>query len=202
MKKYIIVILVFLTMLGILFITLLENKKLKEDLLLSKNNEKALIADNNQLSSKGVVYLLTIEQLRYFNDSIVNKLDSIKKELKIKDANIEQLQYILSEASKKDTIRFSDTIFIDNTISIDTVIKDKWYSLNLELKYPNIVITEPHFISEKYIVSSYKKETINPPKKCRFLRLFQKKHKIIEVDIIDNNPYITNKKQKFVKIIK
>lgn len=202
MKKYIIVILVFLTMLGILYITFLENKNLKEELLLSKNNEKALIADNNTLSSKNIAYQLTIEQLKYFNDSIINKLDSVRKELKIKDNNIKQLQYILSKASKKDTIIFSDTIFIDNNLNIDTTLEDKWYTLNLELKYPNTIITEPIFISEKYVISSYRKETINPPKKCKFLRMFQKKHKVIEVEVIDNNPYIINKKQKFIEIIK
>lgn len=202
MKRYIIVILVFLTMLGILFITFSENRKLKEDLLLSKNNEKALIVDNNTLSSKNIAYQLTIEQLNYFNDSIISKLDSVRKDLKVKDNNIKQLQYILSEASKKDTIIFSDTIFIDNNLNIDTTLEDKWYTLNLELKYPNIIITEPTFISEKYIVSSYRKETINPPKKCKFLRMFQKKHKVIEVEVIDNNPYIINKKQKFIEIIK
>lgn len=202
MKKYIIVILVFLTMLGILYITFLENKNLKEELLLSKNNEKALIADNNTLSSKNIAYQLTIEQLNYFNDSIINKLDSIRKELKIKDNNIKQLQYILSKAGKKDTIIFSDTIFIDNNLNIDTTLEDKWYTLNLELKYPNTIITEPIFISEKYVISSYRKETINPPKKCKFLRMFQKKHKVIEVEVIDNNPYITNKRQKFIEIIK
>ena len=202
MKRYIIVILVFLILLGILFITFSENRKLKEDLLLSKNNEKALIIDNNNLSSKNIAYQLTIEQLNYFNDSIINKLDSIRKDLKIKDNNIKQLQYILSEASKKDTIIFSDTIFIDNNLNTDTTLEDKWYTLNLELKYPNIIIVEPTFISEKYVISSYRKETINPPKKCKFLRMFQKKHKVIEVEVIDNNPYIINKKQKFIEIIK
>ena len=202
MKKYIVVILVFLSLLGILYITFLENKKLKEDLLLSKNNEKALISDNSTLISKNIAYKLTVEQLNYFNDSIINKLDSVRKELKIKDDNIEQLQYLLSKASRKDTIQFTDTIFINNTINIDTALKDKWYNLNLGLRYPNTIIVEPTFISEKYIVSSYKKETINPPKKCKFLRLFQKKHKLLEVEIIESNPYIINKKQKFIKIIK
>ena len=192
MKRYIIVILVFLILLGILFITFSENRKLK----------KALIIDNNNLSSKNIAYQLTIEQLNYFNDSIINKLDSIRKDLKIKDNNIKQLQYILSEASKKDTIIFSDTIFIDNNLNTDTTLGDKWYTLNLELKYPNIIIAEPTFISEKCIVSSYRKETINPPKKCKFLRMFQKKHKVIEVEVIDNNPYIINEKQKFIEIIK
>ena len=202
MKKLILVILAFLMLLGMLYITFLENKKLKEDLLLSKNNEKALLLDNSMLSSKSISYQLRVEQLRYFNDSIINKLDSVKRELKIKDKNIKQLQYILSEASKKDTINFTDTIFINEAVNIDTVIEDKWYKLNLGLKYPNTIIVTPTFISEKYIIANYKKATINPPKRSKFLRMFQKKYKFLEVEIVDNNPYIINKKQKFIEIIK
>lgn len=202
MKKYIAVIIVFLSLLGILYITFLENKKLKEDLLLSKNNEKALILDNNSLSSRNIAYQLTVDQLQYFNDSIINKLDSVRRELKIKDDNIKQMQYILSETSKKDTIIFTDTIFINDAVNIDTIIGDAWYTLNLGLYYPNKITVNPTFTSEKYIITSYKKETINPPKKCKFLRMFQKKHKVIEVEVVENSPYINNKKQKFIEIIK
>jgi hypothetical protein len=202
MKKYIAVIIVFLSLLGILYITFLENIKLKEDLLLSKNNEKALILDNNSLSSRNIAYQLTVDQLQYFNDSIIDKLDSVRRELKIKDDNIKQMQYILSETSKKDTIIFTDTIFINDAVNIDTIIGDTWYTLNLGLYYPNKIIVNPTFTSEKYIITSYKKETINPPKKCKFLRMFQKKHKVIEVEVIENSPYINNKKQKFIEIIK
>ena len=85
---------------------------------------------------------------------------------------------------------------------MDTTIKDEWYQLNLGLRYPNTIITNPSFISEKYIVLNYKKETINPPKKCAIARWFQKKHKVVEVNIIEKNPYIENKQQKFIEIIK
>ena len=47
----------------------------------------------------------------------------------------------------------------------------------------------------------YKKETINPPKKCWLLRLFQKKHTILEVNVIEKNPYSENKQQRFIEII-
>lgn len=202
MRKYIINIVVLLIFLGVLFILLLQNKNLKDELLISKYNEKALIADNDILQDNSIAYQITIEQLKYFNDSITNKLDSIRHSLDIKDRNIKHLQYILSIASKKDTVNIKDTIFINSTIDIDTTIKDDWYKLNLGLRYPSSIIVEPTFISEKCIFANYKKETINPPKKCKFLRMFQKKHKVIEVEVIDNNPYIINKKQKFIEIIK
>ena len=31
--------------------------------------------------------------------------------------------------------------------------------------------------------------------------MFQKKHKIIEVEVIENNPYIDSNKQRFIEII-
>ena len=52
------------------------------------------------------------------------------------------------------------------------------------------------------VLVNYKKETIDPPKKCAIARWFQKKHKIVEVNIVEKSPYIENKQQKFIEIIK
>ena len=57
-------------------------------------------------------------------------------------------------------------------------------------------------MSERYVIVDYKKETINPPKKCAIVRWFQKKHKIIEVEVVEKNPYIENKQQRFIEIVK
>ena len=73
--------------------------------------------------------------------------------------------------------------------------------MKLGLKYPSTITTGPKFVSEKYIMVDYKKETINPPKKCWLLRLFQKKHKVVEVNIVEKNPYIENKQQRFIEIV-
>jgi hypothetical protein len=43
--------------------------------------------------------------------------------------------------------------------------------------------------------------TIDPPKKCWLARLFQKKHNVVEIDVVQENPYCTNKEEKFIKII-
>ena len=121
--------------------------------------------------------------------------------MKIKDRDLKQVQYLLSEAKKKDTVNFRDTIFRDKNLQLDTLLGDKWYQLKLGLKYPNIIITEPKFTSEKYIICNYKVETIETPKKCFILRWFQRKHKVVEVNIVEKNPYIINKQQKFIEII-
>lgn len=202
-RKYLKVIVLILLIIFI-FLSYIQYKKievLNNELSLSKSNEKAFIAENNNLKEDNRAFKFTIDQLNYFNDSLINDLNTVRKELKIKDRDLKQMQYVLSKAQKKDTIVFKDTIFLDKHINIDTLIGDEWYQLQLGLEYPNKIIANPSFKSEKYIIVGNKKETIDPPKKFFILRWFQKRHKIVEVNIIEKNPYIENKKQKFIEII-
>lgn len=178
-----------------------KNQNLKEELSISISNEKAFIAENSSLKNENRVFKFTVEQLNYYNGSILQKMNDVRKELKIKDDNLKQMQYLLSEATKKDTIVFRDTLFREPTLDIDTLVGDKWYQMRLGLKYPSTITTDPKFVSEKYIMMDYKKETINPPKKCWLLRLFQKKHKVVEVNVVEKNPYIENKQQRFIEIV-
>ena len=203
-KKYIrIGIVILVSLLAISTYTLYtNNRKLKEEISISMSNQKAFIAENSSLKEENRVFKFTIEQLNHYNDSILQKMNEVRKELKIKDKDLKQMQYLLSEAQKKDTIVFRDTLFREPTLKIDTLLGDRWYQMKLGLRYPSTIITEPKFVSEKYVIVDYKKETINPPKKCWLLRLFQKKHKVVEVNVIEKNPYIENKQQRFTEFIK
>ncbi len=203
-KKYIrIGIVILVSLLAISTYTLYtNNQKLKEEISISMSNQKAFIAENSSLKEENRVFKFTIEQLNHYNDSILQKMNEVRKELKIKDRDLKQMQYLLSEAQKKDTIVFRDTLFREPTLKIDTLLGDRWYQMKLELRYPSTIITEPKFVSEKYVIVDYKKETINPPKKCAIARWFQKKHKVIEVNVVEKNPYIENKKSKFIEVIK
>lgn len=174
---------------------------LNEDYKNSVTINKALVLENSNIKNKSIEYKLSVEQLEYFNDSITEKLKDVKKELNIKDKELTRLQYLLSEAHKVDTVTFTDTLFKEPSLNIDTIVGDKWYNIKLGLRYPSTIITEPKFISEKYIIASSKKQTINPPKKCWLLRLFQRKHKVVEVEIVEKNPYIENKQSRFIEII-
>jgi hypothetical protein len=59
-------------------------------------------------------------------------LNQARRELKIKDADLKELQYLKTLATKTDTVFISDTIFVEKT-NLDTTIGDKWYQLNLQL---------------------------------------------------------------------
>lgn len=183
------------------YILYTKNQRLQEELSVSVSNEKAFIAENSLLKNENRVFKFTVEQLNYYNDSILEKMNEVRKELGIKDKDLKQLQYLLSESQRRDSIVFRDTLFREPILNIDTIIGDKWYQMKLGLRYPSTIITDPKFVSEKYIMVDYKKETINPPKKCWLLRLFQKKHTILEVNVIEKNPYSENKQQRFIEII-
>lgn len=202
-KKYIrIGIVILVSLLSISVYTLYtNNQKLKEETSTLISNQKAFIAENSSLKEENRVFKFTIEQLNYYNDSILEKMSEVRKELGIKDKDLKQMQYLLSVSTKKDTVLFTDTVFRDKSLALDTIIGDKWYNIRLGLKYPNLIYTKPTFTSEKYIIVNKKKETINPPKKFFLFRWFQKKHWVMEVHIKEKNPYIKEVNNKFVEII-
>lgn len=201
--KYILGIAIILGLLGSIYILVKQKQKLQEDYEVSVGNVKAYSAMLDSAKNDSRVFKFKIDQLEYLNDSIINKMESVRKELKIKDKQISQMQYIEAKASKKDTITITqrDTLFTDNKLDIDTIIGDKWYKMELGLKYPNKIITNPTFNSEKYILIYTKKETINPPKKFFVCKWFQKKHTVLEVKVVEKNPYIEQKESKFIEII-
>lgn len=133
---------------GILIVALsissyyLYNKtiNLNNEVSILMSNQKAFIEENSILKNDNRVFKFTIDQLEYYNDSILEEMNDVRKELKIKDKDLKQIQYLLSQAQKTDTIRFRDTLFIDKTLQLDTLIGDEWYNIRLGLQYPNLIL--------------------------------------------------------------
>ena len=164
-------------------------------------NIKAYELENSALRDDTIEFKYTIEQLNYSKDSLNQRINKLRKDLKIKDKDIQKLQYMLSENQKKDSIVFvHDTLFREN-IKVDTTLNDNWSKLHLQLEYPNTVLAEYSFKNESLVTTYLKKETINPPHKCAFIRWFQKKHKVIHVEINEQNPYCEIKEQRFINIV-
>ena len=164
-------------------------------------NIKAYELENSALRDDTIEFKYTIEQLNYSKDSLNQRINKLRKDLKIKNKDIQKLQYMLSENQKKDSIVFiHDTLFREN-IKVDTTLNDNWSKLHLQLEYPNTVLAEYSFKNESLVTTYIKRETVNPPHKCAFIRWFQKKHKVIHVEINEQNPYCEIKEQRFINII-
>ena len=180
-------------------------KKLNREVAEAVTNIKAYELENSALKDDTIEFQYTIEQLNYSKDSLNKKINKLRKELKIKDKDIKNLQYKLSENQKKDSIVFiHDTLFRES-VKIDTVIRDDWSKLNLKLEYPNVVVAEYSFKNESLVTTYLKKETVDPPHKCALIRLFQrlfpKKRNVIHVVVREQNPYCETKEQKFINIV-
>lgn len=206
MKKWIIMVLGYVILLGLLFISFKGKEDIENQWKTSIANNKAYDAMVDKTNDRNIALQLTADQLSYSKDSLLQVLNKIKKDNKIKDKDLKAVQYITTTLSRTDTITLNDTIFKetfkDRYVSLDTIVGDKWYNTKLILAYPSTIILKPAFKSEKNIIVSTKKETINPPKKFWLFRLFQKKHKVLNVTVIENNPYVDNQESRYVEIIK
>ena len=191
-----------LGLLGLVGVMWQQVKYANEKWEMATANMKAYDAQLAAEGKKNIALQLTIDQLGYFKDSVLQELDNTRKQLKIKDKNLKALQAVSSSFSRRDTIQITDTLFKEPTLNIDTLVGDKWYSLRLGLKYPSMIAVEPYFKSEKHIVVSSKKETVNPPKKFFLLRWFQKRHTVLHIDVVEKNPYVSDEKSEYIEIIK
>ena len=177
----------------------------------NKSNEanlKAYIALNDTLKSTNRMFEFKTSQLNYINDSLVNQMNTIRKNIGVKDKNLKGLGYI------KSTVRIHDTVFVnrirdgDKTLSIDTVINKKWYQIEIDYKgsrcseCKDTLIVSPKVSSEKYVVISTSKEYVDAPKRWWLQRIFQKKEEVVDVKVVETNPYIYSNENRFVKVIK
>lgn len=185
-----------------LILTVKSRGKIEKRWKESTENVKSYseLFSNSENKNKG--FKLTIDQLQYFNDSILRELNETRESLKIKDSKLKSLQYLSSTFIKYDTLIIKDTLFKDPQIQVDTVLSDEWYSIRIGLKYPSTVTVNPMFRSVKHIVVSSRRETVNPPKKFFLFRWFQKKHTILNIDVIEKNPYMKEQNSRYIEIIK
>lgn len=207
MKKYIYItaIIALLTLLITLNRQCSELQKFKDLYDRELTNVRAYENENAGLNGEIRQYKRTMEDMRMSADSINQKLLNEIDKLKIKDKNVQYLQYTTEVIHKTDTIKIKgDTIFQEKLVTnpIDTVIGDQWYNLDLKLRYPSTIVATPTFNSEKYVVIHTKKEYVKPPSKWFFIRWFQKKRQVVQVDVIEKNPYIENKQSRFIEITK
>ena len=204
MKKWIYIIFSILLSLFILYFinTIKNNKKLRGEIDIYNQNIEALLHTRDTLEISNRALLINTDLLNYSNDSLIRELNKIRKDIKIKEKEIESLHKINLIGNKKDSLIVKDTIFRDKLINIDTTIRDKWSAVNIKLEYPSTIKVDMTMMSDLSIFTYNRKEPIKKPKKTKLGRFFQKKRKVLEVEVVENNPNIVIKQNKFIKIIK
>ena len=206
--KYIVKTLVVVAILALIIIGVRRCKSAEDKLEGYETNWIALSNENNKNAKSSKLYEFKLSQLKYINDSLMNAMDSVRRSLNIKDKNTKGLGYV------KSTILIHDTVLVnrirdgDKTLSIDTVINKKWYQIEIDYKgsrcneCKDTLVVSPKISSEKYVVISTSKEYVDAPKKWWFQRIFQKKEEVVDVKVVETNPYIYSNENRFVKVIK
>ena len=204
MKKWIYIIFSILLSLFILYFinTIKNNKKLRGEIDIYNQNIETLLHTRDTLEISNRALLINTDLLNYSNDSLIRELNKIRKDIKIKEKEIESLHKINLIGNKKDSLIVKDTIFRDKLVNIDTTIRDKWSAVNIKLEYPSTIKVDMTMMSDLSIFTYNRKEPIKKPKKTKLGRFFQKKRKVLEVEVVENNPNIVIKQNKFIKIIK
>lgn len=200
MKKIIIKIFIYGFTILLIWLMSVEIRQLRTDLSNATTNIKAYAAENDELKKSHITFQVERKSLELYNDSLTRKMREIANENKIKDKKINALQYQLEHFFKKDTIFIRDTIFKEPDFVLDTCIIDEWNKSCLHLAYPGVIAISNEYNNEKYITLHSHKEPIKP-RKWFLPRWFTRKHTIVEVLIVDKNPYVTTPKQRYIEII-
>lgn len=176
-----------------------QNKKLSQSLETAQNNIEAyqgLLSDSQQASN---VLKLTVEQLQNSKDSVIHKLDSVRKELKIKPKQIHtaatQTQVLNVIGSKgvggniivKDSI-YTDSILYNPLTKVKYTIGNDTVNIAIDLR------------NEQYLYVYTKREYKN--KKNFFKRLFTldfKKVTKYKYNIVNTNDLLKSKDVRIVE---
>ena len=163
-----------------------QNKKLSQSLETAQNNIEAyqgLLSDSQQASN---VLKLTVEQLQNSKDSVLHKLDSVRKELKIKPKQLHtaatQTQVLNVIGSKgvggniivKDSI-YTDSILYNPLTKVKYTIGNDTVNIAIDLQNEQYlyVYTKREYKNKKNFfkrlftlhlqkVTKYKYNTVNP----------------------------------------
>lgn len=136
-----------------------QNKRLSKSLEMAQNNIEAYQGILNGSQQANNVLKLDMSQLRNINDSLIQKIDSVRKQLKLKPKVIKttatQTQTIYVTASKgvrgqdiiktiqRDTV-YKDTIQINPLTKVNYTIGKDTVSVNLDIKNQQFLYVYKH----------------------------------------------------------
>lgn len=136
-----------------------QNKRLSKSLEIAQNNIEAYQGILNGSQQANNVLKLDMSQLRNINDSLIQKIDSVREQLKLKPKVIKttatQTQTIYVTASKgvrgqdiiktiqKDTV-YKDTIQINPLTKVNYTIGKDTVSVNLDIKNQQFLYVYKH----------------------------------------------------------
>lgn len=123
--------------------------KLDDKLGIVTNNYQYYQSLTSSLDKQNNVLKLTIDDLNMTNDSLLQEVNEVREELKIKDKNVQQVQIVKTEVKdsvktviKPTEIDFTKELKLNNLTTIIVSKRDSILSAVLDLKNQQILFVE------------------------------------------------------------
>ena len=144
------------------------------------------------------VFRMRISDLEVTGDSLICVLDSMRRQIGIRDKRLREMHHRVTYVERTDTIYLSDSIFISG---LDTTITDGWVNTHLKIEVPNKISHSVSVRNQTDLFVTTKRETVNPPRKFFLFRLFQRKHLVVTVVAKEGNPWCQTAESRHVEIV-
>lgn len=161
---------------------------------LTKSYSRVIMDSDNERT----VFRMRISDLEVTGDSLICVLDSMRRQIGIRDKRLREMHHRVTYVERTDTIYLSDSIFISG---LDTTITDGWVSTHLKIEVPNKITHSVSVRNQTDLFVTTKRETVNPPRKFFLFRLFQKKHLVVTVVAKEGNPWCQTAESRHVEIV-
>ena len=161
---------------------------------LAKSYSRVIMDSDNERT----VFRMRISDLEVTGDSLICVLDSMRRQIGIRDKRLREMHHRVTYVERTDTIYLSDSIFISR---LDTTITDGWVSTHLKIDVPNKITHSVSVRNQTDLFVTTKRETVNPPRKFFLFRLFQRKHTVVTVVAKEGNPWCQTTESRHVEIV-
>lgn len=163
----------------------LQNKNREIDRITNNIRAYEEIASNAQDNSR--VLQLTIDELNHSKDSLIQQVNKVKKELKIKDKSLTDASVINTEINdsvktviKEKLIDFNEELKLNDLTTIIVSRKDSILTAKIDIKNQQII-----FVEDKKEYKRFYKNWL-----LRFFHFDFKKVRIKNYQIVNSNPLI------------
>lgn len=163
----------------------LQNKNREIDRITNNVRAYESLASNTQDDNR--VLQLTIDELNQSRDSLLQQVNKIKKELKVKDKNLTETSVINTEIKdsvrtviKEKLIDFDEELKLNDLTTIIVSRKDSILTAKIDIKNQQIIFIE----DRKEYRNKYKNGWV------RFWHFDWKKIRIKKYQIVNSNPLI------------
>ena len=168
--------------------------------IVMSQNEKAYKSQIDDYNETNKAFMMTIDELMASNDSMLAKLDSLRREIGIRDSRIKNMGSVKEYIHVTDTITVHDTILSEPGFELDTTVGDRWYTNRITLRYPGVISSDVQINTEQSCFMHVTREPVGTPRRTCIGRFFQKKHDVYNVTVIEGNPYAKVRENRFVII--